>query len=123
LSANQDNEFNNFDFLACVDISPSTGKPSEYSVSPHAFADFMIHIFDLWMKRDDPAISIRYLESVVALLVGGKANLCEFAGTCSGFITIDHLGNVYPCDCLMGDAPFLLGAVALIYQRSSGPLK
>jgi len=103
------NGLNHFDFLTCVDIDPVTKRPSQYSVRPQDFADFMIRIFDIWMERDDPSISIRYLESILALMMGGKASLCEFAGTCSGFITVDYLGNVYPCDCLIEDGPFLFG--------------
>jgi uncharacterized protein len=101
-----------FDFLPCVDVDPATNSWSEYSVRPKEFADFMTRIFDIWMSRDNPDISIRYLESIIALLIGGKATLCSFADTCSGFITIDYNGNVYPCDCLIAaDWPFLFGNI------------
>ena len=98
-----------FDFLPCVDVNPQRSRLSNYAVAPEDFADFMIRIFDLWMNQDNPDIKIRYLESIIALLIGGNANLCAFADTCSGFITIDYKGDIYPCDCLIADWPFLFG--------------
>lgn len=99
------------DFLPCAEIDHARGGMTAPSVTPSQFADFMIELFDLWLQDDNPGVSIRYFDSILMAALGGKPRLCEFAGTCKDFITIDTNGDIYPCDILTGDEGLKFGNV------------
>lgn len=105
------NGFLRFDFLPCAEIDHDTGQMTAPSVTPSQFADSMIEVFDLWMQDDNPEVSIRYFDNILMGLLGGKPRLCEFAGTCSNFITIDSNGDIYPCDSFIGDGGLKFGNI------------
>ena len=95
-------DFKRFDFLPCIEINKETGEMIGSSITASEFADFMIQVFDLWIKDDNPNIHIRYFDNILTGLLGGEPNLCKFAGTCGNFITIDCNGDIYPCDNFIG---------------------
>ncbi len=99
------------DFLPCSKINRTTGKVFDDGVSPQAYADFMIEIFNRWWQLDDPTIRIRYFENILQGLLGGRPTLCKFAATCSHFLTVDTDGTVYPCDDFVGEADFAYGNI------------
>ncbi|MCR4277299.1 MAG: SPASM domain-containing protein [Candidatus Roizmanbacteria bacterium] len=77
------------------------GLSTEYSISPDEYTDFMIEIFDLWWKDDNPQIKIRNLFNILIGLRGGRPNLCESNGDCHLFLTIEPNGDVGPCDSFL----------------------
>lgn len=105
------NGFKSFDFLPCIEIKKDTGEMIGSSITASEFADFMIQVFDLWIKDDNPDIHIRYFDNVLKGLLGGKPTLCKFAGTCSNFITIACNGDIYPCDNFVGYSALKFGNI------------
>jgi len=83
--------------IKSFDFKPCYGDP-RYDVSLVDFAKFMIQIFDLWEKLDDPQVHIRILEGFMRNLLGSKASVCSQNGNCKLVVTINHNGDVYPCD-------------------------
>jgi len=75
----------------CNDISSLTISSKQHS-------DFMITIFDLWLKIDDPEVEIRDIQSVVSLILNGNKRECIYMGECDQFVTIYHNGSIYGCD-------------------------
>lgn len=75
----------------CNDISSLTISSKQHS-------DFMITIFDLWLKLDDPEVEIRDIQSVVSLILNGNKRECIYMGGCDQFVTIYHNGSIYGCD-------------------------
>lgn len=76
----------------------TAGKLTEFSVTPMEYTRFLIELFELWFKYDNPAFQIRYLNNLIKAIIGGKPNLCEFCDYCHIFLTVDCNGNVGPCD-------------------------
>jgi uncharacterized protein len=76
---------------SCKDISSLV-------ISPTQFTDFMINIFDLWLKLDDPEVEIRDIDSVVNLILGGNKRECIYMGQCDRFVTVYSDGSIYACD-------------------------
>jgi uncharacterized protein len=99
------------DFLPCFKTKQMEGNAFDNVINARAFTDFMIEMFDLWWRADDPAIRIRYFENVLQGLFGGQPTLCKFAGTCNHFVTIDTDGTVWPCDSFMGEKKFAFGNI------------
>lgn len=83
--------------LKRMDFKPCYGD-SRVDVSLLDFAAFLKAVFDYWVELDDPEVRIRTLEGFIMNLVGADADLCSQSGRCAEFITVDHNGDVYPCD-------------------------
>lgn len=62
------------------------------------FARFMCELFDAWIEKDDPSVSISGLENLTRLIVGGKSNHCNTANKCGQYITIEPNGDVGICE-------------------------
>ena len=75
------------------------------AVTPAAFAQFMIDVFDTWLALDDPEVEIRDIQTVVGLVLGGRMRECIYLGQCQQFATVYADGSVYACDSFeRGDA-------------------
>jgi len=105
------NDIKAIDFLPYVEFNRPTKSISESSLTPSEFAEFVIRIFDLWIEDDDPSVRIRYLENVLTGLLGKAPLLCKFGATCSDYISIDSNGDVYPCDCFIGEESLIFGSI------------
>jgi uncharacterized protein len=61
--------------------------------------NFLIKIFDLWVKKDDPEIYIKTFRVVLRYLLGGEAGDCAFEyNKCNRFVAIDERGDAYICN-------------------------
>jgi len=93
--------FNNnisFDPKPCYEVDSLTKKIADFSVTPNEYAEFMVEMFNFWIKTDNPKFKIRNLENILIGLLGGRPYLCEFNGECKKFLTININGDVGPCD-------------------------
>ncbi len=68
------------------------------TISLSEYADALLELLDMWLEKDDPNFRIRPLEDIVKGLLGGKPSLFKFQGSCSRFIYVDYIGDVYLCD-------------------------
>lgn len=84
---------------------------SSLTISPAQYADFMISIFNLWLKLDDSEVEIRDIQSVVNLILGGSQRECIYMGKCDQFVTVYSDGTIYACDSFPKIDKFLFGNV------------
>lgn len=84
-------------FIECVEFD-AQGHPLPYAVTPEAWADFLIAIFDEWYAHDLRTVSVRLFDSVVSKLLTGNANSCSMGCDCRDYFVVEHNGDVYPCD-------------------------
>lgn len=84
-------------FIECVEFGED-GALLPYAISPEAWADFIIAIFDEWYAHDVHTVSVRLFDSVVAKLLTGNANSCSMGCDCREYFVVEHNGDVYPCD-------------------------
>lgn len=111
-----ENGINHFAFTPCFPkrsgLQQSPQKCDQHTVNAEEFGIFMIDIFDLWMKLNNPNVTVRYLKEITKMLLGGEPSLCIFRRShfCYRFLTIDTNGDIFPCDSYMSEE-FLLGNI------------
>jgi len=86
-------------------------KVTEWSVIPEEYGDFMITIFDEWVRKDVGQYYVQLFDNTLANWVGEPAGLCVFSETCGGALAIEHNGDVYSCDHFVYPE-YLLGNIA-----------
>jgi len=104
------NNFHYQQYIACLD--PLTEEPGsrDYSLTPEAYGQFLIDLFDLWYLdlQQGTQPYIRQFENAVGILAGYAPESCEQRGVCSVQHVVEADGSVYPCDFYVLD-PFRLG--------------
>jgi len=73
-------------------------KVTPWSVLPKAYGDFLVSIFDEWIKADVGKIFVQFFDVQLGLWMGGPAGLCWFAETCGQGLAMEHNGDLYACD-------------------------
>jgi uncharacterized protein len=68
------------------------------SVTARQYGDFLIAVFDEWVRRDVGRIYVQIFEVALAAWVGAPKGLCIFEETCGAALAMEHNGDVYSCD-------------------------
>jgi uncharacterized protein len=82
---------------------------ADCSVRPEQYGDFLIAVFDEWIRRDVGTIFIQDFDVALAQWHGAPASLCVHAPSCGGSLMLEHNGDLYSCDhfaepaCLLGN--------------------
>ena len=73
---------------------------SELYMTPKQYSDFLIRIFNLYVKdfARGNYISIRQFDNWVRMYLGERAEQCGLMGHCTHQFVVEGNGNVYPCD-------------------------
>jgi uncharacterized protein len=74
------------------------GKPAPWNVPSEKWGDFLIAIFDEWVKKDVGTYFIQYFDSTLANWVGQAPGVCTLAKTCGHAGVMEFNGDVYSCD-------------------------
>lgn len=74
------------------------GKVMSFSVSPQQWGNFLIGVFDEWIKEDVGRVFIQIFESTLANWMGVEPGLCTLAARCGHAAVMEHNGDVYCCD-------------------------
>ena len=73
---------------------------------------FLKKIFDMWILDDNPDFRIRNFENIIRYFLGGRPLDCASSyNSCPGFVAIDQLGDLYPCNRFVGRKDFLMGNI------------
>ncbi len=91
-------------FIKCIDSSQDGQKKS--FLAPLNWGRFMNEVFDEYY-RDFLAgtpVSIREFDNFISLLLGYPPEQCGMSGVCSGYLTVESDGSIYPCDFYVNDA-------------------
>ena len=62
------------------------------------FARFMCELFDAWVEKNDPAVSINSLENLSRMIAGGASRHCNTTNRCDRYITVEPNGDVGICE-------------------------
>jgi len=71
---------------------------TDWSVRPDEFGNFLIAVFNEWVKRDVGKVFVLQFDSALANWVGEPAGICIFSKTCGEAVVVEHNGDVYSCD-------------------------
>jgi len=83
---------------------------TERTVKPEQWGQFLIAIFDEWVRHDVGDVFIQLFESALASWMGLPPSLCIFAKTCGNALAMEHNGDLYSCDHFV-EPRFLLGNI------------
>lgn len=72
-----------------------------HSVAPAAYGEFLIAVFDEWVRKDVGTIYVMNFEWALAAWLGLPATVCLFAEECGRSLILEHNGDVYSCDHFM----------------------
>ena len=106
------NDFRWQQYIACLDpIGEAQGK-QDYSLTPEAYGQFLIDLYQLWSMdvRKGCSPHIRQFENYIGILMGIIPESCEQRGVCSVQCVVEADGGVYPCDFYVLD-PWRLGNI------------
>lgn len=85
-------------FVPCVEKDPTTGKPTEYSISPEEYGVFLCRIFDRWLDWGPTKLSVRIFDSLLSYCLGRGPTECTFGRYCNDYIVVEHNGDAFCCD-------------------------
>lgn len=69
-----------------------------WSVDSEAYGDFLIAIFEKWVRKDVGKIFIMNFEWAFSSALNGVSGVCQFAPVCGNAGIVEHNGEVYSCD-------------------------
>jgi len=90
-------------FIPIVERDNATGfqegdHVTSRSVTGQQYGDFLIAIFDAWVRRDVGRVFVQIFDVALAAWVGQRPGLCIFEETCGTALALEHTGDVYSCD-------------------------
>ena len=74
------------------------GNLAPWNVPSEKWGDFLIAIFDEWVKKDVGTFYVQYFDSTLANWVGQQPGVCIQAKTCGHAGVMEFNGDVYSCD-------------------------
>lgn len=83
--------------LAAVEEEGTEGM-MPFSVSPEQWGDFLIGIFDEWVKEDVGEYFVQLFDATLANWMGVQPGICTLARTCGHAGAIEWNGDVFACD-------------------------
>ncbi len=69
-----------------------------WSVDPVAYGEFLVTIFEEWVRRDVGRVFVQQFDVALESWSGLEASLCVFRETCGRALALEHNGDVYSCD-------------------------
>lgn len=83
---------------------------TERSIKSEQWGEFLIRIFDEWVRRDVGTVFVNMFDAALASWVGAPPALCIFAETCGQAMALEHNGDLYSCDHFV-EPKYLLGNI------------
>lgn len=71
---------------------------TEWSVNPDSYANFLITIFNRWVRADIGKIYFMNFEWALSTAIHGSSGTCHHAKNCGSAGVIEHNGDIYSCD-------------------------
>ena len=83
---------------------------SSRSVAPEQFGDFLIEVFEEWLRRDVGKVFVQIFDQALTAWVGLEPSLCIFRKRCGSALAMEHNGDLYSCDHFV-EPDYLLGNI------------
>ena len=90
-------------FIPIVERDNATGFQegealTDRSITAQQYGDFLIAVFDEWVRRDVGRVYVQMFDIALAAWVGERPGLCVFEETCGAAMAMEHNGDIYSCD-------------------------
>ena len=101
------------DFKRPVIVSPETegARLAPWCVSAEGYGKFLNDIFDEWVRQDVGEYFVNLFDAALAGWCGVRPGLCVYGETCGDNASLEHNGDLYPCDHFVYPK-YLLGNIA-----------
>lgn len=88
------------EFLQFIPIVERVGEEevSDRSVGAEEYGDFLIAIFEEWVRHDVGRVYVQIFDECLAVWAGYPPNLCVFQETCGYAMAMEHNGDLFACD-------------------------
>ncbi len=84
--------------LPCRDGVPYGDEVTDRSVTPAGWGDFLIGVFEEWVRRDVGEVYVQHFDVALANWYGEPSGLCVHSPTCGTALAMEWNGDVYACD-------------------------
>ena len=71
---------------------------TEGSVPAEAYGEFLVAIFDEWVRHDVGKTFVQLFDVALGIWMGLPSGLCLFRPTCGDGVALEHNGDVFSCD-------------------------
>ena len=82
---------------------------TDRSVKPEQYGQFLIAIFNEWVRRDVGQVFVQSFDAALANWIG-QPSLCIFQQKCGQSLALEHNGDLYSCDHFV-EPDYLLGNI------------
>lgn len=76
----------------------NNAEVSDWSVESEPFGNFLIEIFNKWVRNDVGKYFVQIFDVSLEAWFGLQTSLCLFNETCGKALAIEHNGDLYSCD-------------------------
>lgn len=83
---------------AALDREEKQAQVAPWSVEPEDYADFLIAIYEDWVRHDVGKIFVMNFEWALNAWIGNPSPVCVHAKQCGRSVVLEHNGDVYACD-------------------------
>lgn len=83
--------------IVSPDLS-SNAKLAPWSVSAQGYGQFLIDIFNYWVRNDMGTYFIQLFDLTLGSWYGVNSAVCAYAQTCGDNVAVEHNSDVYSCD-------------------------
>ena len=90
-------------FIPIVERDNETGfqegsDVTERAVTAEQYGQFLMSIFDEWVRRDVGRVFVQIFDVALAAWTGNRPGLCIFEETCGTALAMEHNGDLFSCD-------------------------
>ena len=101
-----------FQFIPIVERVNANGPQQGGELTPRSitgkqYGDFLISVFDEWVRRDVGKVFVQMFDTALGRWLGAPGGLCVFQETCGEALVIEHNGDLYSCDHFVEPRYFL----------------
>ncbi|HMQ69319.1 MAG TPA: anaerobic sulfatase maturase [Ignavibacteria bacterium] len=102
-------------FIPIVERDNDTGyqegnEVTDRTVDSEKWGDFLIKIFDEWVRHDVGEVYVQMFDSALASWYGLEPAMCIFNEKCGKALALEHNGDLYSCDHFV-EPKYLLGNI------------
>jgi uncharacterized protein len=83
---------------AALDRKGQEAEVNPWTVIPEEYGDFLIAIYEEWVRHDVGKIFVMNFEWALNAWIGNPSPVCVHAKTCGRSVVIEHNGDVFACD-------------------------
>lgn len=83
---------------ATLEQTEGNTRVTPWTVEPEAYGDFLIAIYEEWVRHDVGTTFVMNFEWALTAWVGEPSPVCIFSRQCGRAVAMEHDGSVFACD-------------------------